>query len=85
MDFQTGDVKWKQRGFSRGSLLAADGKLIVYGERGTLALAEISPRQYKEISQAPVFDDKTWTVPTLSGGRLFLRNEKELTCLNLEP
>lgn len=85
MDFETGEVKWRQRGFNRGSLLAADGKLIICGERATLALAEVSPDGYKEISQAPMLEDRTWTVPTLSGGRLFVRNEKELVCLNLKP
>lgn len=85
MDFETGEVKWRQRGFNRGSLLAADGKLIIYGERATLALAEVSPDGYKEISQVPILEDQTWTVPTLSGGRLFVRNDKELVCLNLKP
>jgi hypothetical protein len=59
--------------------------LIICGERATLALAEVSPDGYKEISQAPMLDDRTWTVPTLSGGRLFVRNEKELVCLGLKP
>jgi outer membrane protein assembly factor BamB len=84
-DFLTGEVKWKERGFNHGSLLAADGKLIIYGERATLALAEINPARYTEISRAQVLDDKTWTVPTLSGGRLFVRNEKELVCLKMTP
>jgi len=84
MDFETGEVSWKQRGFNRGSVLAADGKLLIYGERATLALAEISPREYKEISRAEVLSDRTWTVPTVSGGRLFLRNEKDLACLSLQ-
>jgi outer membrane protein assembly factor BamB len=84
MDFQTGEAKWKQRGFNRGTLLAADGKLIIYGERATLALAEITPAEYKEISKAQVLDDKTWTIPTLAGGRLFVRNEKEMVCLKVK-
>ena len=85
MDFKTGDVKWKQRGFNRGSLIAADGKLIIYGERATLALAAASPLKYQELSRAQVLDGKTWTVPTLSSGRLFVRNEQEMVCLKLTP
>lgn len=84
MDFATGDVKWKQRGFNRGSLLAAGGRLIIYAERGgALALAAASPEKYQEISQTKVLDDQTWTVPTLSAGRLFVRNEKEIVCLKV--
>ena len=85
MDFTTGEVKWKQRGFNRGSLIAADGKLIIYGERATLALAAASPVKYEEFSRAQVLDGKTWTVPTLSSGRLFVRNEQEMVCLKLTP
>jgi outer membrane protein assembly factor BamB len=85
MDFKTGDVQWKQRGFNGGSLLAADGKLIIYGERATLALAAASPLKYQELARAQVLDGKTWTVPTLSSGRLFVRNEQEMVCLKVTP
>ena len=83
LDFRTGKAKWSTGGFNRGSLIAVDGKLIVYGAQGLLALAEISPAAYKELAQFKFCDERTWTVPTLSGGRLFLRNEKDLACLNV--
>lgn len=83
MDFQTGKVTWRERGFNRGSLVAADGKLIIYGERATLALAEARSDKYQEISKAPVLSGKTWTVPTLADGRLFVRNEESLACFDL--
>lgn len=85
MDFETGDVTWRQRGFNKGSVLMADGKLIILGERGTLALAETSAEEYMEISSVPIFEGKSWTVPTVAGGKMFLRNEEELVCLNLKP
>ena len=85
MDFETGEVKWSHRGFNKGSLLSADGKLIIYGERATLALAEISPEAYTEISSAKILGGRTWIVPTLSRGRLFVRSKEELVCLNLTP
>ncbi|MFQ5350016.1 MAG: PQQ-binding-like beta-propeller repeat protein, partial [Thermoanaerobaculia bacterium] len=37
IDAATGEERWKARGFERGSLIAADGQLIVLGERGKLA------------------------------------------------
>ncbi len=83
LDFRTGKTRWKTGGFNRGSLVAADGKLIIYGDQGLLALAEISPASYKELARFKFCDERTWTVPTLSGGRLFLRNEKELVCLKV--
>jgi outer membrane protein assembly factor BamB len=79
-DIRTGKVKWRASGFNRGSLIVADGRLIILSASGTLALAEPSPEKYKEISKFQFCDERTWTVPTVAGGRLFVRNEKELTC-----
>jgi outer membrane protein assembly factor BamB len=83
LDFRSGKAGWNSGGFNRGSLLAADGKLIIFGDKGLLALAEVSPDAYKELSKFQFCEARTWTVPTLSGGRLFVRNEKELACLQV--
>jgi outer membrane protein assembly factor BamB len=83
-DFRTGKAKWRASGFNRGSLIVADGKLIILSANGTLALAEPSPTAYREISKFQFCTEKTWTVPTLANGRLFLRNEKELACYELK-
>ena len=86
LDFETGEVQWSHRGFNRGSVLSADGKLIIFGERGTLALAKISPEAYEEVSSVKIFKgNKLWSIPTLSRGRLFVRNDEELICLDLMP
>ena len=63
LDFESGDVQWSHRGFNRGSVLSADGKLIIYGARGTLALAAISPEAYEEISSVKNFGVRFITLP----------------------
>jgi len=40
LDVKTGQVKWAQGGLGTGSLMLADGKLIVLGEKGKLAIVE---------------------------------------------
>lgn len=85
MDFETGESKWNESGFNRGSLFYADGKLIIYGERGTLAVAEANPNEYQELASAEIMDGRTWVVPTLADGRLYVRGEEELACLKLKP
>ena len=40
IDPASGTESWKQRGFGKGSLLAADGHLWVLSERGELVLVE---------------------------------------------
>jgi outer membrane protein assembly factor BamB len=80
----TGEDKWMKSGLGRGSLLLADGHLIVLGERGQLVMVEASPAAYKEISSANPLQGKCWTMPTLVNGKLYLRNQKEMVCLNLK-
>ena len=83
IEVNTGEEQWRQRGFEKGSLLLADGHLIILGEGGKLALAEANPTEYREKALFQLFDDKCWTVPTLAGGRLYLRTQKEMVCLDL--
>ena len=83
IEANTGEEQWQHRGFEKGSLLLADGHLIILGEGGKLALAEVSPNKYIEKARFQLFDDKCWTVPTLAGGKLYLRNQKEMVCLDL--
>ena len=83
IEANTGEEQWRHRGFEKGSLLLADGHLIILGEGGKLALAEASPNEYREKARFQLFDDKCWTVPTLAGGKLYLRTQKEMACLDL--
>lgn len=71
--------------YGRGSATLADGKLIVLGERGTLALGKPSPSGWEEISRcrAPGMSYPSWTAPVLAHGRLYLRDEDSLVCLNV--
>ena len=83
IEVNSGEEQWRQRGFGKGSLLLADGYLIILGDGGKLALVEANPSEYREKARFQLFDDKCWTVPTLAGGRLYLRNQKEMVCLDL--
>jgi outer membrane protein assembly factor BamB len=83
VDVTTGEIKWRARGFKRGSLIAAGGKLIVLGEQGNLALVEAIPDEFVQHDSAQVLEGKSWTSPSLAGGKLYLRNHEELVCLDL--
>jgi outer membrane protein assembly factor BamB len=85
MDLRTGKVAWTQQGFAKGSLLVADGHLIVLGEKGQLALVEATPEGYREKASFDVTRRRCWTVPVLAGGRLYVRHQKEIVCLDLRP
>jgi len=83
IEINTGAEKWKQRGFGVGTLIFADGHLIVLSDKGKLALVEATPDAYKEKAAAEILTGRSITVPALAGGKLYLRNMKELVCVDL--
>ena len=83
IDANTGAEKWKARGFGEGTLMFADGHLIILGDRGKLGLVEATPAAFNEVASAEVLSGLCWTVPTLANGRLYARNEKEMVCLDM--
>jgi outer membrane protein assembly factor BamB len=78
----TGEERWKESGFGHGSLILADGHLIVLSERGKLHLVEATPAGYREKGSTQILSGKCWTAPTLAEGRLYLRNEEQLLALS---
>jgi outer membrane protein assembly factor BamB len=72
--FDTGEVKWTDKVSGKGSLILADGKLIVLGEKGELMVAEVSTEAFKPISRAQVLGGKCWTTPVLANGKIYCRN-----------
>ena len=84
LDFKTGAVKWAQKGFGKGSLMVAGGKLVILSDKGKLAIAEASPDSYKEYSSAQILTGKCWTVPVLADGRIYARSAAgQLVCLDV--
>ena len=87
LDFATGKVKWSQRSFGReSSLMIAGGKMVIMEARGTLVVVEPSPTGYKELARVKALSGTCWTVPVLSGGRVFCRSHQgELVCIKVGP
>ncbi|WP_372366804.1 PQQ-binding-like beta-propeller repeat protein [Candidatus Uabimicrobium sp. HlEnr_7] len=84
MDFQTGSNKWTQSGFQKGSLVGVNNHMIILGEKGGLAIAELIPGSYKQKGFMPLFKGtKCWTVPTIANGQLYVRNESQMVCLDV--
>jgi outer membrane protein assembly factor BamB len=84
LDFKTGEIVWAQKGFGMGSLMIADGKLIVMAEKGNLVIAEATPDSYKLISEAKILSPRCWSVPVLADGRIYVRNAKgDMVCLEV--
>ena len=84
LDFKTGEVKWTEKGLGKGALMAADGKLIVLGEKGELVIAAADPAAFKALARWQVLGGRCWTMPVLSHGRIYCRNAKgDLVCIDV--
>jgi outer membrane protein assembly factor BamB len=80
---ETGERMWAKRGFGKGSLIVADGHLIILGERGQLAQAKASPEGFEEEGSVQALEGKCWTSPTLAGGRLYLRSLEQMVAFDV--
>jgi outer membrane protein assembly factor BamB len=81
---ESGELAWAKRGLGKGSLILADGHLLVLSDRGRLLLLEASPEGYREKGGVQALEGKSWTSPTLSHGRIYLRNHTEIVSYDLE-
>lgn len=78
----TGKRIWQEARFGKGNLIAADGKLFLSTMRGEFVIARATPKGYEEIGRAKLFKGSR-TAPALANGRLYLRDDKEIVCLNV--
>jgi outer membrane protein assembly factor BamB len=84
LNWETGKLLWEEKSIGFGSLMAADGKLIILTEKGELVIAQASSGGFEEISRAQVLSGRCWSVPVLSHGRLYVRNSAGLVlCLDM--
>ena len=88
-----GEVRWRTGNepyFGRGNMLLADGLLWIQdGHSGVLRTVRPNPEKYDQVGETNVFDitdrrDKQmWAPMALSAGRLLLRSQDTLKCLDL--
>ena len=77
LEAATGAVKWKKSGLGKGSLILADGKLVIMSEKGKLVIARPSPEKFESLAEAQVLNqNRCWVVPTLAHGRIFVKNNE---------
>lgn len=78
----TGKRAWQQLRFGKGNLIAADGKLFLSTMKGELVVVRANPQKYDEIGRATVIGT-TRQAPALARGLLYLRDDKEIVCLDV--
>lgn len=72
-------------------LVKHENRFFIYNETGDLIIARLSPRGYEEISRAHLLDptnkaggrDVHWCHPAFANRSVYVRNDREIVCVNL--
>jgi outer membrane protein assembly factor BamB len=88
LDPDTGRVLWREAGFGYGTLLVADGRILVVKTDGELLLVRPDGARLDVIARARPFagdprGGSLRALPALAGGRLYLRNDRTLVALDV--
>lgn len=89
LEMMTGRVMWgPQRGPGNGSaaIVAADGNLYFRYENAVMALIEATPTRYnlKGSFRIKSNNGKSWAHPVIADKKLYLRDQDELHCYDIE-
>ena len=84
VDFLTGERLWHQRDIKHGTLVLAEGNLLLLTENGQLQIAKASPAGFEPLSTADILTGRCWTVPVLHRKKLYARNLEKLVCLDMK-
>lgn len=85
VDVKTGKPLWlkdKVGKYHSSLLKTGDQKLLMLEENGALVLVDPDPKEYKELARAKVCG-MTWVHAALAGGKLYVRDGRELICLEM--
>jgi outer membrane protein assembly factor BamB len=83
VDVATGERKWKGGRYGYGQMILASGHLVITTDTGDLVLVKATPDQLTEVARTTVLQGRTWNYPAMAGGRLLIRNQTEMACLNI--
>ncbi len=85
VEAKTGKIAWEKGNVGKyhaALVKTGDGKLLFLDDGGHLMLLEPDAKEYKELARAKVCGE-TWAHPALSDGKLYLRDDKKLICLQV--
>lgn len=74
----TRKIFWEESDLPYSTLIAADGKLLIFGSDGQLRAAKLQTTRYQELGRARVTSLTARALPALANGRIYVRDEQAL-------
>ena len=86
LDLETGEVLWRgdPRQAENAAILRAGDTVFSLEEDGELLVVQTSRSGFDVLERYEVSDSQTWTQPTLSGSRLYVKDVSTLTFWTLD-
>lgn len=78
-----GKQVWIKPRFGKSNFTLADGKLFVSTMKGELVIVKASIDGFEESSRAQILNKMTRQAPAVANGKLYLRDDHEVVCINV--
>ena len=85
-DWKTGEIKYKEKGFAMGNIIADDGMLYSYTDRGDMILAKVNPVKFEVVSRFQITKgtEQHWAHPVIYKGVLYVRHGDSLMAYKIK-
>ncbi|WP_197168246.1 PQQ-binding-like beta-propeller repeat protein [Neorhodopirellula pilleata] len=82
IEFATGELKWATDAVRPGGLSAAGDRLVILSGSGELVIAGANAAQFDPVCRHFILDEKCWTAPVVSQGKIYCRSVRgDLACI----
>ena len=83
VDAASGELAWKSRSIGRANYLQVGERVLALEAEGRLLLVDLTPEGLSILAETQLLDSQTWTVPTLVGNILFVRDRERILAVEL--
>ena len=84
VELETGKRVWKGGRYKHGQILMVGDLLLVLAESGEVFLVEATPDKKNHVlGSFQAIEGKTWNNPAIAGGKLLVRNTREMACYRI--